>query len=466
VTPHLTDDPPPVAAPVGPARAGLGRRVLTLPLRAAARAVGSVRRRPSRAAGYLALLVLLAGSLAAGGAGLWFTHHLRAARGELTRGHNAAALRHLARCQSLRPDGREVLLLSARVARRSGAADQAEALLDRCQTLHGEGDDLVLERLLLRATRGDVEEVGPALLARIRAGGADAALAREALVVGLLERFAWAEAFQQLDEWLAIDPDATAALLLRGKLEEQRQAPRPARELYQRVVDSDPDHDEARLRLTTLQLSDRHGAEAFDNLTVLRRRLPGHPEVAVQYARALALLGRNDESRTALDDALRAHPDYPAALAERGTRALFDGDEDAAERYLARAAALEPGNAVVRAQYALVLTRTGKRAEAAQQDAEIAALKADFERVTVLIGGPLQERPNDPAVHHEIGEIALRAGQVREALRWFTSAVRADPRYAPAHRSLALLYHALGKPVLSAHHRALAQRPKDAPAQP
>ena len=167
--------------------------------------------------------------------------------------------------------------------------------------------------------------------------------------------------------------------------------------------------------------------------------------------------GPTGESRAA-SKCLRAHPDYPAALLERGNNALLDGDEPAAERELGRAIALDPGNIQIRNQYALALARNGKQSEAAKQYAAVKQLQEDGERMTVLINGPLQSRPNDPALHHEIGEIALRSGLVPEAIRWFTSALQVDPNHLPSHRSLAGLYQQLDNPVLAARHRAIAQR--------
>jgi predicted Zn-dependent protease len=388
---------------------------------------------------------------------VWFDHHLRAARTEVDRGHNAAAVRHLEKCRLIRADNREVLILSARVARRAGSWDETDFLLERYSAVHGEDERSVLERLLLRTSRGEIEETGPALVARIQAGAPEADLCREALVSGMLYRFHWGAAARFLGEWLAVAPDSTAALLLRGKLEEQRLATGPALENYRRVVELDPDHDEGRLRLATLLLANRHGEEALEHLAPLRRRLPNHPEVAVLWAQTLGLQGRNAESRAALAACLRDHPDYPAALAEAGARALTDGDEPEAERFLARATVLDPGNVVTRSQYAFVLARNGKRAEAAEENRRVAALKADFDRITVLLSGPLQERPNDPQVPHEIAEIALRSGQVREALRWFTAALRVDPSHIPTHAALARLYHELDNPVLAARHRAQAR---------
>ena len=421
------------------------------------------RRRPGRAVLFLGGGLLALALVAAAGTWAWFDHHLSAARREVGRGHNGTARRHLDACHRLSYPHRELLILSARVARRTGAWDDAEAALDRYSGRHGDDADLVLERLLLRATRGEIETAGPPLLARVVAGGPEARLAREALVAGLVYRFRWAEADAVLAGWLAADPDDPIAVLLRGKLAEQRQNSEAAARAYRRVVELDPEHDEARLRLTTLLLVNRFGAEALGHLEVLRGRMPNHPEVGVQWARALALEGRTAESRAAVAACLAAHPDYPPALAERGGFALLDGDEAAAERDLERAVSLAPGDVAARAQLALVLARAGKPAEAARRQAEVDKMKADGERVTALIEGPLQARPGDPEVPHEIAGIALRAGEVGEARRWYEAALRADPDHAPTHRVLAALHHELGNPALAARHRALAQgaaRPK------
>lgn len=446
--PETVKPPPPSAA-----RSRVGRvlRGLAAPLRFA-------RRRPRRAA-TLALRVLLPAAAAAlVGTWLWFDSHLRLARREVERSHNAAATAHLRACRTIRPEQREVLILSARVARRAGSWDEAEAFLTHYWERYGDEGPLVLERLLQRATRGDLGTVAPQLMARVREGGPEARLAREALVTGLLFQFRWAEAERLLAEWLSGTPDDTIALVLRGKLDEQRQRFAHAAQAYRRVVELDPEHDEARLRLTTLLLGNRFGEEALSHLAELRKRLPNHPEVGVQWARALALQGRTAESLFALDACLREHPNHPAALAERGQLALLAGDEAAAERDLARAAGLDPGNLVIRSQYALVLARNGKVAEARREQADGERLKADLERITALVEGPLQSNPSDPAVRHEIAQIALRAGQLGEALRWYESALKVDPDYLPTHRVLAALYQELDNPILAARHRAIAQR--------
>ena len=102
----------------------------------------------------------------------------------------------------------------------------------------------------------------------------------------------------------------------------------------------------------------------------------------------------------------------------------------------------------------LVLARNGKPSEAKAQYDAVKQLEADSERIAVLINGPLQNTPNDPQIHYEIGMIALRSGLTTEAIRWFTGALAVDPNHLPTHRILASVYHELENPVLSARHRA------------
>lgn len=390
-------------------------------------------------------------------AAVWFNHHLKAAAREVEKGHNAAATRHLRLCQWVRPEQRDVLLLAARVSRRSGGWAEAEALLDKYTTRYGDDEPLVLERLLLRAARGDLEESVSQLAERMRRDGPEAALAREAVVTGLQYRFRWAEANQLLDDWLAKTPDHTIGLLLRGKLQEARQQSSEALLSFRRVLELDPEHDEARMRLTGMLIAQRQGEEALPHADYLRRRIPKNADIRLQWVKALGLQGRAAEARAALDGCLRDFPSHPGALAERARYAALDGDDAAAEDFYEKAAKADPGNFPTRHQYSLALARNGKKAEADKEQAALRILEADSERINQLISGPLQSRPNDPAIHHEIGLIAMRSGQPTEALRWFQTAVQVGPDHLPSHQTLSAYYHDAGNPVLAARHRAIAQ---------
>src|SRR5947209_8021757 len=78
-------------------------------------------------------------------------YHLREARIAAECGNNLRAQVQLERCLRLEPQEPRALLLAARVARRVGSFDLAAGWLDRYQDLRGAGEELVLERVLLRA---------------------------------------------------------------------------------------------------------------------------------------------------------------------------------------------------------------------------------------------------------------------------------------------------------------------------
>lgn len=416
------------------------------------------RRRPSRALLALALLVAIAFGALFGWREATFRIHRQHARTEVERGHNAAAARHLEACRAIHPENAETLLLSARVCRRGGLWEDAGLFLDRYWQLHGDDEPLIFERLLLRATRGELETSAPLLLDKIEANGPNARAAREALITGLLYRFRWIEAERNLAAWSAAAPDDTAALLLRGKLQEQRSQTSEALLTYRRIVELDPEHDEARLRMTTILLQLRQTEDLLDHVGYLRTRLPDLPEVQVQWAKALALQGRTDEAKAALEECRRKHPDYPAVFAELGSLAFLEGDDKRAEEYLAVATRLDPGSYSTRQQYSLVLARSGRKVEAAREQESIRQLETDQQRINELIGGALQSRPKDPSIPHEIGAIALRSGQPSEGLRWLQAAIQIDANYGPSHDLLAGYYQNSGNPALAARHRALAKR--------
>ena len=417
----------------------------------------SVRHRRLRAVAIAALLALIGLAVVVVGLSAWTGWHLRAARRAVSAGHNAEAVGHLMVVKRFRTDDPEVLLLSARVARRSGGWAEADAFLNRYSRVLGDDDALALERLLLRATRGELAAAGPLLRLRIEQGGSDADLAREALTAGLVYRFRLTEAEALIDSWRDCEPYSPHALLAAGKLYEQREQNTEAQAVYRRLLEIDPGHDEARLRLTTLLLQLSQGEEATGHLELLRRRLPGNAEVLVQLARALDLQGRGDEVMAALDECLRLRPDDPAALAERGRIANRDGDSKLAEQLLARATALDPGDARARYQYYLALSRNGKTDEALKEQQEVQRIEADVQRLKELLS-QLQQRPKDPDVDYEVAMIALRAGRPKETLRWLLNALEASPNHAPTHRALAAYYQETGNPILAARHRAIAQQ--------
>jgi tetratricopeptide (TPR) repeat protein len=385
-------------------------------------------------------------------------HHLEQARVAVQRWHNHDAIPHLEYCRQHRPQNPEVLLLASRVARRTERMIEAEAFLDEYTQRHGETDELVFERLLYRATRGDTDATATALQVRIRQGGESARLAWEALIFGYVAEFRFGEARAVLTAWQTAMPDDPVAIYFDGRLKVEEGGNDQAAEAFRQALERDPKLASARLQLANLLVNRRRGDEALTELSILRQQLPFHPEVQILWVRALALVGRTAEARAELDQCLRHHPELPSALIERGNFALLDADESAAVDYLSQAIQRDPANIGARNQLALALSRLGRHDEAAREYEAIKQLTADSDRITELVRGALQRDPTNAEIHRELGIIALRSGDVQAALRWFQSGLRVNANHLPTHRTLAVVYQELDNPILAAKHRAIAQR--------
>jgi tetratricopeptide (TPR) repeat protein len=385
-----------------------------------------------------------------------FSGHLAAARTASAEGRLFDAIHHIQLCQSTHPDDRAVLLIAARVYRQSGAHEQCAELLDRYWRLYGDDDDLALERLLLTAAADDTDTVAAILVLRATTGGETAAQCRYALVSGYLREYRYDSAERTLDQWQADEPQAPLQAILRGKLHEQLFQYHKAEQTYLSVVERQPEHLDARLRLVRVLMEQRKADDALVQLRFLRDRLPTHSEVMLQRALALRQVGRITDAASALDETLEQHPDSAPALTERASIALSEGEDQFAADLLERAVKVDPGSVGARNLLSQAYTRLGRSGEVAQQEEAVRELTADSMRLTELTHGPLHVRPTDPGPPFEIAGIALRAGQVKEAIHWYQIALKRDPSHAQSHAALAVIYRQTGDPVLATQHRALA----------
>jgi tetratricopeptide (TPR) repeat protein len=437
--------------------AGRRGRLVRL-LRWPAAGLVAFRRRPGRCLAVAALLAVLLGAAGLVGVHLWAGHHLRAARSCVGRYHSLEAQEHLEAVLAVRPHDPEVLLLSARTARRLGAADQAVRFLDECQKVRGKDDtDLFLEQALLRVERGETDRLREFCRTLVLQDHPSAPLVLEALTRAYLHQFRYGDAAEAIARWLERRPGDVQALYFQALLLDQRLSQREAADAYRRVLECDPDFDEARARLVEQLLQLHMAAEALGHAEYLHRRRPDDPRVEVFLARCREQMGQHEEAVRLLDRVLARHPDNGQALFERGQQALRSGQTDEAERWLRQAVVREPGDYKVRYAYFLCLGRNGKAAEAAEEQRRLDQVRADMERIQEIAGRLMQQTPHSAALHCEVGLISLRAGALAEGKRWLHSALQEDPQYAPAHRALATLYEHTGEPALAAHHRRLAE---------
>ncbi|MBX9585529.1 MAG: tetratricopeptide repeat protein [Gemmataceae bacterium] len=388
----------------------------------------------------------------------WAYYHLRAARADAARYRFADARRHLESCLRVWHDRADVWLLAGQVARRGEDYEMAE----RCyaEALRQAGgtptDDLRLEQVLLQAQL-DPDAKAAYLRGRVEDGHPQTVPILEALARGYLKKSRYAHAGFVLQVWLEKAPDDPAALYYRGTVREEQGPREEAVDDYRRVLELDPAHDAARLRLVKLLRQLSRPAEARDALAPMLAGPAVDPRALVERAECEYALGERAAAEATARAVLAALPDDPDALVMLG-RCLTDADRFAeAEEALRRAIRARPSHFQAHSQLHRLLAAAGREAEAAAQRGEIDRMTRDITRLRDILSDGLARSPRDPGLHVEVGRIFLRAGEPREGLRWLDEALRLDPTYRPAHAELAAFYDRHGDKKRADEHRRQAE---------
>ncbi|HZV05674.1 MAG TPA: tetratricopeptide repeat protein [Gemmataceae bacterium] len=388
--------------------------------------------------------------------------HLSAARAAIQKNHNLEAIRHLQICLKTWPNDAEVLFLAARTARRAGAYGEAEQALEKYEAQRGSDELAALERILLRAENGEMNEVDGFCKHWIENGHPDAPFIFEASVRGYLQAYRLSDAWRCVQRWRQEQPNNPQTYYLEGQIHDCSGVSWAALEAYQKVLQADPEHEEARLKLTAALMERRSFTEAVPHLEHLLQHMPDEPLVPVRLALCRDILGQTDEAVRILDELLARQPHCAPALVERGKIALNRGQYEQAESWLREAVALAPGEHEARYQLVQCLRRAGKDAEAQQEDQRLSRLEIDLRRMDEITNLRMSQAPNDPALHGELGAIMLRNGFVEQGMHWLQSALKLDGRCPPAHQALAEYYQQLGDAEKAENHRRLAGIPAPA----
>jgi tetratricopeptide (TPR) repeat protein len=388
----------------------------------------------------------------------WAYVHLRAARADAAGHRLADARRHLESCLRVWHGRADVWLLAGQVARRTEDYEVAERCYAEALRLSGgaPADDLRLEQVLLQAQLDPDAKAGY-LRGLVEDGHPQTVLILEALARGYLKKNRYAHAGLVLQVWLEKAPDDPAALYFRGTVREEQGPREEAVDDYRRVLEVDPGHDAARLRLVKLLRQLSRPAEARDALAPMLARPAADPRALVERAECEYALGDRAAAEATARAVLAAVPDDPDALVLLG-RCLTDAERLAeAEGVLRRAIEVRPSHFQAHSQLHRLLTAAGREAEAAARKAEIDRMTRDIGRLRDIFSDGLARSPRDPGLHVEVGQIFLRAGEPREGLRWLDEALKLDPAYRPAHEELAAFYDRHGDKKRADEHRQKAR---------
>ncbi len=383
-------------------------------------------------------------------------YHLRAARLALKQYHNLEAIRHLQMCIKTWPADADVLILAARTARRAGDYVEAEIALDKYEAQRGSDEAAELERVLLRADSGDVDWAARYCKRWIEQGHPETPFIYEAMAHGYLHAYRLPDLRLLLERWHKEQPDNPQSFYVEGELHDCEGVSEQAVLSYKRVLQLDPEHDEARMKLTAALAERRAFDEMLPHLEYLQQHQPDDLQVLVRLAACHAFLGRQEAAIQLLDDVLARRPDFAPALAERGKLALENGDYTAAEQWLREAVEGNPGDHQSRFNLVQCLRRGGKEAEAHKHEQQLKQLEVDLKRIDEIANRRMAQTPNDPALHCELGTVLLRCGFIEQGLHWLDTALRHDAHCTAAHQALAQYYQRIGATERAEHHRRLA----------
>jgi Tfp pilus assembly protein PilF len=387
-----------------------------------------------------------------GGYALYFYHHLHAAEDAVRRYDFDTAREHLAVCIRLWPRRGDLQLLAARSARRGGLLTDAAQHLEEYQRLEGSTPDYLLEYAMLRVQQGDFREPARFLNRRLDEDPPEAMLILEALAYGTYHVYMLGAARNYTEKALQRDPDNVPMLLLLARIHDSRGRLDEAEEKYRAALDVQPDRKQARLGLAQLLLRRFKYQEATELFEHLRGQ--GYQTSAVLMGLALCSKNRGQgaEERELLDALLAESPDNIQALAERGRLELDEGDLEAAERDLRRAADQRPFDRQANLLLAQCLAGRGKDKESALYLAKLAQYEDDMKTLK-SITEEIAKKPNDPEKHRQAGLICQRQGLDREAERWLLGALQIDQHHKPTYDSLADFYTHVGRSDLADQYR-------------
>jgi tetratricopeptide (TPR) repeat protein len=265
-------------------------------------------RHPSRSLMITALMVFIGAGSGVAGVWFWASYHLRMGRMALERYHTAEAVPHLQAALSIWPNDPETLLLAARAARRSGSFEIADRLLDSYQELGRQDENLTLERVCLRAERGEPDSVSKSCRTFIEQDHPGSPLLFEALVRGYMRVYQPLRAEKLLNEWLQRQPDNPQALFIQGQILDLQMRQTESIQSYRAALTVDPTLDEARLRLCDALMQLGSIEEAQPHLVYLHRRLPNHLMLQVYLARIQDRQGHPEEAERMLEAVLASTP--------------------------------------------------------------------------------------------------------------------------------------------------------------
>lgn len=382
----------------------------------------------------------------------------------LADGDFAAAAQELESAAARYPSDEQLAFLAAVAHRRQGNLQKFEAFLRQAERLGWSEKECSLQRLLARTQHGLGDRASEeALNAICLQEGTDDFTAEqiyEARAKGYMSLYQAHAAYQALEFWIRWKPKAVAPRFLRAQLYEQEDDGARAQQDYQAIVDSHPEHFEARLRLAEmLNVANRH-SEARKHFRKCAETAPQDPRVMMGLAEIE--YGRVEDSagvEATLEKLLARDLDKEVRLRALRLLAGIYLDRKEYDRVVALLQdTADRGELNVPGFQALIHAYTQLRQpEKAQQYRRLHQRDLKLRNDALALDRQIWFNPRDPDLRYRQGKKFQEAGDKKSAMTWWYTAILAEPLHQPSHEALAEMFLAQGDAIRAAQHQRSAE---------
>jgi tetratricopeptide (TPR) repeat protein len=243
------------------------------------------------------------------------------------------------------------------------------------------------------------------------------------------------------------------ALQAAGTLQAQGKLPEAER-LYGLILDAEPDHFAALVRMCALRVRQGRADEAVAMLKQASDTAVGSSGAQVNLGIIFAGIGRLDEAMACYERALEADPRNANAYCNLGNILQARGRRDEAVKHYEQALAIRPDFPEAHSNLGNVLLALGRHDEAIRHYEEALTIKPDYaeahcnlasallalgrpEEATEHFVGALKIKREFPEAYHGVGLALQVLGRLPAAGRAFEQAVRLAPLRADFHLMLA-----------------------------
>jgi len=420
--------------------------------------IRNIKQQPLWGLTVLGLALVVCVLLALVSAKVWAWYNLDDAEQALEQGDYKLAEKHLQRCLTFWPQNAQAHFWMARAERWLGKFAEADEHLERSQALGWSPSAVDDERILASAQESDFIKWELTLISWAKKDDDRATAAQEVLLQQYAQNSQLKQAMYWGDALLKKHPDHLAVLKTMGFLYDRRANSFNCLACYRRIVELQPDNDEARQTLGEALLKYNDFKEALRHYQILSEHQPESAGILLGLARAQRGVGELAKARRILEELVANDPKNDEALGELGQVAYSQKRLPEAERWLKKALEIYPYHVTNLYTLDLCLKQQGKtrQKEAKKYRARLEKVQADLKRLEFLSGEALSNHPYDPEIPYEIGLICMRNGNTDNGVYWLNQALKLRPGHAGAHRALAKYYEERNNKRLADQHRRLA----------